>query len=327
MRIPALVAATILCGCAAPTESAPPEVCPPTPRGAFATDLTNAFDPRQTWDELVLAQDLDASSTLAVNVTLDGEPAAFASNLLGQGNGTALLRLRVEPPANAYADYTATVSIRTRWASDRCWSATSLSRSQLAGTTGIEPREGDLAQPGKGAQVLYAGFWTNGTMFGTNIQGLQDSNWPRAGWYAWEGAAPLPVYVYNQDRAEQPAYWKSASAHAASAPRPGSPADDALFDAAAGATGTADTAAGIGFFTTIEGFNEALKGLSTTTMRVVLVPPEKAYTLEGREDHVLYGDAIVFLIAVLSVDPLPCPALVADALFVGAACSTVGLPL
>lgn len=59
------------------------------------------------------------------------------------------------------------------------------------------------------------------------------------------------------------------------------------------------------YYTTIEGFNEALKGLSTTTARIVHVPPEKAYTRPGLENHPLYGDELVFYI-LLQVKSQPC---------------------
>jgi hypothetical protein len=156
-----------------------------------------------------------------------------------------------------------------------------------------EPREGDSASPGEGAHVYTAGFWENGTLFYTNIKAIDHDDWPRAGWYAWEGADPLPVYVYDQDRAEQPAVWKD--------PQAGTP--------------LAGTVPGLGYYTTIPGFNEALKGLSTSTVRVVRLAPEEAYTRPGNEEHPLYGDALVFYIKVVDVADLPCP------LEVGWACS------
>jgi FKBP-type peptidyl-prolyl cis-trans isomerase 2 len=74
----------------------------------------------------------------------------------------------------------------------------------------------------------------------------------------------------------------------------------------------AETQLGLGYFTTITGFNEALKGLSTRTSRVVHVAAEDAYTLPGNEGHPLYGDDIVFLIQVEAVDDLPCGSTVSE---------------
>lgn len=185
--------------------------------------------------------------------------------------------------------------------SDACSLAIPLQKN--VGTT-IE--EGDLAEVGQGVRVLTAGFWENGTLFYTNMQGVHDSEIPRAGWYEWGGADPLAVYVYDRDRTERPAYWAAPTSQRPPHDPLGPPFDDAEATAvgtAAGAEGTA----GIGYSPTIKGFNEALKGLSTTTSRVVWVAPEDAYTLAGNEAHVLYGDAVVFLIRVVEVVPAPCP--------------------
>jgi hypothetical protein len=173
---------------------------------------------------------------------------------------------------------------------------------------GIETtlEEGDLAQVGQGVRVLTAGFWENGTLFYTNMQDIHDSDVPRAGWYEWGGADPLNVYVYDQDRTERPAEWGPPTAQLASRPSLGPPFDDAAATGIGTAAG-AEATAGVGYGTTIKGFNEALKGLSTTTSRVVWVAPEDAYTRAGNEDHVLYGDAVVFLIRVVEVVPAPCP--------------------
>ena len=68
-----------------------------------------------------------------------------------------------------------------------------------------------------------------------------------------------------------------------------------------------DGSCGWTYFTTIKGFNEALKGLSTNAARVVHIPPQDAYTIAGNEDHPLYGDALIFYIRVLEVHDVPCP--------------------
>ena len=145
------------------------------------------------------------------------------------------------------------------------------------------PTPGDSAQPGQGVHVHTAGFWENGTLFYTNIEALHANvAWPRATWYEWSGGEPLPVYVYEEEGSERPAYW---------APMAGTPLDGAAW----------------AYFTTIPGFNEALKGLSTHTTRVVHLAPEEAYTRPGNEEHPLYGDALVFFIHVVSVVDVPCP--------------------
>lgn len=148
-----------------------------------------------------------------------------------------------------------------------------------------EPREGDAAEPGQGVQVYTAGFLENGTLFYTNIKAIDHDDWPRTDWYAWEGGEPLPVYVYEEDRSEEPPYWED--------PQSGTPVEG--------------TVPGLGYYTTIPGFNAALKGLSTNTVRVVRMEPEEGYTRAGNEDHPLYGEPLVFYIKVADVVPLPCP--------------------
>lgn len=168
-------------------------------------------------------------------------------------------------------------------------------------------QEGDLAQVGQGVRVRTAGFLEDGTLFYTNMQDIHDSDLPRTSWYAWGGADPLSVYVYDEDRTERPAHWAGPSAQASNVPPLGPPFDDAVDDAAATLAGAEGTA-GIGYGTTIKGFNAGLKGLSTTTSRVVWMPPEDAYTRPGNEAHDLYGESLVFLIDVVEVVPAPCPA-------------------
>jgi hypothetical protein len=147
------------------------------------------------------------------------------------------------------------------------------------------PEPGDRAEPGQGAHVYTAGFLEDGTLFYTNIKAIDHDDWPRTDWYAWEGDDPLPIYVYDQDRSEEPAYWHD--------PQSGTP--------------LAGTVPGVGYYTTIPGFNEALKGLSTNTVRVVRMEPEEGYTRAGNEDHPLYGEPLVFYIKVEAVVPAPCP--------------------
>lgn len=159
--------------------------------------------------------------------------------------------------------------------------------------------EGTRPAPGKGTHVLTAGFLEDGRLFYTNMAEVDASGAPRVDWYEWSGADPLPVYVYDQDRSEQPPHWKAPSRLAP--PNPGSPALQ-----------TAEGEAGVGYFTTIKGFNEALKTMSTTTQRVVRIAPADAYTLPGYEEHPLYGEALVFVIDVVDVVDAPCPATLPD---------------
>lgn len=94
------------------------------------------------------------------------------------------------------------------------------------------------------------------------------------------------MYVYDQAGSENPAYWTACA-----------PVSTAPF--------TANCA--WNYFLTIEGFNEGLKGLSSTASRVVWMSPEKAYTREGAEEHPLYGDALIFYIEIVDVVDIPCP--------------------
>lgn len=168
------------------------------------------------------------------------------------------------------------------------------------------PKQGHSANPGQGVHVMTAGFLDNGTLFYTNIPEIDaDPHWPRPDWYAWEGDAPLPVYVYDRDRAEHPAYWKAPSSQTTSqVPPTGTPLDAMVQESGA----LLDATTGLGYFTTIAGFNAALKGLPTTTTHVVRMTPEQGYTRPGNEAHPLYGQSLTFLIKVLDVVTLPCPA-------------------
>lgn len=238
-------------------------------------------DPTQSWDTLLLQPDHLGPGTTSLRLELDAAswdlqqqrltPSAVAGNLS---------LVRVDPgmgPGTLVADYAVADEIegacKTGNGGKFTW--------HLA-----EPEMGDTAGVGQGVHVMTAGFWENGTLFYTNIAEIDtDPAWPKAGWYAWEGAAALPVYVYGSDRSEQPLHWTDLQA----------------------GTPLAGTVPGLGYFTTIPGFNEALKGLSTTTTRVVHLAPEEAYTRPGNEDHPLYGDALVFYIKVLDVVDFPCP--------------------
>lgn len=226
-------------------------------------------DPGSTWDTLVLSQ---GGEDPAASVASAGW--SVASERISGADGANFSALRVTTGAGMGA-------LDLAYAYDDC----SGPQSGTIHWDLAEPREGKSAHAGQGVHVYTAGFWENGTLFYTNIKSVDHDDWPRAGWYEWEGADPLPVYVYDQDRSEQPAAWK---------------------DPVAG-TPLAGEVQGLGYFTTIPGFNEALKGLSTNTVRVARLAPEEAYTRAGAEEHPLYGDAIVFYIKVVDVVDLPCP--------------------
>jgi hypothetical protein len=271
--VAAAVALVLAAGCVAPGQRACADATLMTP---WVDEGYLHTDPAQPWDTVVLG-------SAGAESWLSATPAgwhATSERLSPPGEDGNFSLLRAEPgtgPGHLELDYVL----------DGCEGA-------LGGTLSwdlMAPMEGDAAQPGQGAHVYTAGFWENGTLFYTNIAALDHSDWPRAGWYAWEGEEPLPVYVYDEDRSEQPSTWKD--------PQAGTP--------------LAGTVHGLGYFTTIPGFNEALKGLSTSTVRVVRMEPEEGYTRAGNEEHPLYNATLVFYIKVVDVVELPCPLGVAKA--------------
>jgi hypothetical protein len=132
---------------------------------------------------------------------------------------------------------------------------------------------GETARPGVGVLVHTAGFWLNGTLFYTNMDRVHnDTRIPHAGWYEYEGGDPLSVYIYNESRAERPERYNET-----------------------------------GFGVTIPGFNEALKEAFVGASRVARLTPEQAYTHDGNEEHLLYGDELVFYIEITDVVTVDCP--------------------
>lgn len=134
---------------------------------------------------------------------------------------------------------------------------------------------GDAVSPGHGVEVYTAGFWTNGTLFYTNMHRVQFDDaipHPDGGELGqWPGGEALPVYVYDGSRDEMPARYEEA-----------------------------------GYFTTIRGFNEALKGMVEGQSRVARLAPEDAYTRPDARDHALYGDELVFYIELVRIADVPC---------------------
>jgi len=127
---------------------------------------------------------------------------------------------------------------------------------------------GATVQVGDQVQVTTVGLWVNGTSFYSNNQALHDMPaFPRGYAAADFDGAPLGIYVYDADRAEQP------------------PA-------------SRDTCR----FTTIPGFNAMLQEQALGSTFVRWLAPEQAYTRTGSENHLLYGDALVFLTTVVAHD-------------------------
>lgn len=236
------------------------------------TDRDLATDPDRAWDGLVRATPEDG-----VDVSVREAPDGWDANRTELGVG--LQRIRLAPTSEA-GDGTAHV----RWTDGESCGRRGDGTWHLR-----SPAKGEVASPGQGVHVYTAGFWPNGTLFYTNIEAVHESDWPRASWYSWGGGEPLPVYVYDEDPDERPAYWSVS----ASAP-------------------VAGTVTAWNYFVTIPGFNEGLKDLSTTTTRVVEMPPDQAYTREGNEDHPLYGDRLIFYSYITDVVDRPCRTTAAD---------------
>lgn len=130
---------------------------------------------------------------------------------------------------------------------------------------------GTPVNPGDHVQTVTVGMWINGTSFYTNAgAALDDPNFPGGeGWVnaTEDGRDPLPIFVYGEDRSEQP-------------------------------MGSQDTC----HFTTITGYNDLLKSQAEGSTGVRMLQPEEAYTVEGREDFGLYGHVLVFMNTVVAHD-------------------------
>jgi hypothetical protein len=202
-------------------------------------------------------------------------------------NGTQRLAILSQPPPAAAVKLTVTVD------GEDC------RRFPAPAWYPAPAREGQLAEVGKGVLVHTAGFLEDGTLFYTNLDWVNrtthgDTPWPRVDWYQFTSPDPLPVYVYGKDRSEIPPHWSAGQQVPSDLP-----------------VATAAMLPGR-YFTTIPGFNEALKGLSTATVHVVRIAPEDAYTRAGYEEHPLYGEALVFLIQLEAIADHPCPLWVRD---------------
>lgn len=231
-------------------------------------------DPSQPFDHLAVHWDLPEGTQLQASAQVED---VAAETVVTRGDTGALVSHRVEPPGDAF---------RLHDRTGLSWQACDLDRDWLGIFAAPEP--GDVAQVGGGVHVLTAGFFENGTLFYTNMVSVDASPVPRGDGYAWSGSDPLAIFVYDGSTDERLPVWNpTAGTPLAGDPRVGeAPLPE--------------------YGVTIAGFNEALKGLSTTTTRVVHVDAEDAYTRPGYEDHPLYGEPLVFMIKAVQVDPLPC---------------------
>ncbi len=139
--------------------------------------------------------------------------------------------------------------------------------NQLAFEETLETKDGagSVVDPGMHVQTMTVGLWINGTSFYTNIpEMLHNASFPAGGHIdmagALAGAMPLPIYVYDADRSEQP---------------------DSSIDNC--------------YFTTIPGYNALLKEQRVGVTGARFLTPTEGYTREGSEEHFLYGDPLVFL--------------------------------
>lgn len=122
--------------------------------------------------------------------------------------------------------------------------------------------------PGHHVQTVTVGVFSNGTSFYTNIADLfEDEAFPHYTDDDEFDATPLPIYVFRDSRDEQPARSK-------------------------------DTC----HFTTVTGYNALLKTQVLGSTGVRWLAPEEGYTVDGREDHFLYGEDLIFLNTVVAHD-------------------------
>lgn len=133
------------------------------------------------------------------------------------------------------------------------------------------------ARAGIGAQVYYVLWYDNGTLASANDPALR--NRPALGEAVLDGNdtmdVPLKVYVGGERGTPPPEPYN-----------------------------------GTGYHPVIEGFDARLRdagdgqGMLAGETLAVRMPKEKAYTLEGNEEHVLYGLDLNFLVRVVTVDIL-----------------------
>ena len=134
-------------------------------------------------------------------------------------------------------------------------------------------------RPGLGALVRTVGFFANGSVFYTNMKEVRDNALLRHAQIDPDAPPPtdadyepLKVYVGGR-RGEAPPEPYNAS----------------------------------GYSPVIDGFDARLRGMREGDTLVARLTPEEAYTRAGNEDHVLYGDALNFVVQVVRVDDLGAP--------------------
>jgi hypothetical protein len=133
----------------------------------------------------------------------------------------------------------------------------------------ISTMDGAEVTPTTLVQTTTVGLWTNGTSFYTNsAELLADPTFPAGGNVnRGEDTATLPIYVFDNDRSEQP-------------------------------LGNGDNC----YFTTISGYNALLDRQSEFSTGVSLIQPSQAYSIEGNEGHLLFGDPLIFLNTIVTID-------------------------
>ncbi len=257
-----------------------PDCVEPIAAGVWVPQVTSSFlerDPGAPWQTVALAHAGPAATT---TMTLNGTDAGTVEPV---ASAAALQRVSV-PASDSFA--------RLEWAVREEREGCHAGRFGHVNWSFPSPTTGDVATAGKGVHVWYAGFFENGTMFDTNIRALDQSAWPRTGWYASEPYDALPVYLYDKDRSERDSLpiWSVGTAPSPVRPPTG---DVTLYS----------------YYTTIKGFNDGLKGLSTTTTRVVWMPAADAYATPRADLPAgLTGQPLVFFVKLDSVEPLPCTA-------------------
>ncbi|MBI4393513.1 MAG: FKBP-type peptidyl-prolyl cis-trans isomerase [Euryarchaeota archaeon] len=146
-------------------------------------------------------------------------------------------------------------------------------RTEVSVAVDLVQHAGSPAEEGKGARVYTAGFYDNGTLFYTNDRAIDENDALVKGYLGDErNFTELKVYVGGQRGTTPPEPYGSA-----------------------------------GYVPVIKGFNDRLIGMRPGETAVVHIPPSRAYTYAGNEDHPLFGHALNFAIRVSGVDDLPPP--------------------
>lgn len=151
-------------------------------------------------------------------------------------------------------------------------------------TVNVKDLGGEPLRSGIGTKLYYVGWYDNGTLFGYNEPSVHPRGIPLVppGEPSDEPIdfTPLKVYVGGQRGTPPPEPYNETGY------RPVIPGFDARLRNA-----------------------EAGGGMVEGETLAVRLEKEEAYTYAGNEDHVLYGEALNFLIRVVSVDvlqPRPC---------------------